>query len=141
MIEPRAGHAAVLLRDGKVLVVGGDSTYGEVYDPTTDTWKLTEEHGYLKHDGITATLLPNGKVLVTGGNTTNQALLFDPASNKWSLTGSLHEARQHDTATLLPTGLVLAVGGVSGVYRASAELYEPEPVKGKTASILGLLLN
>lgn len=46
--EPRTGHSAVLLRDGRVLVVGGstlkDNFYGPLdtsvtYDPGTNTWK------------------------------------------------------------------------------------------------------
>jgi N-acetylneuraminic acid mutarotase len=83
----------------------------------------------------TATLLPNGKVLVTGGSvgfspefidaTTNTAELFDPATGTWTLTGSMHTAREFHTATLLANGKVLVTGGIDGsnVF-SSSELFD-----------------
>ena len=39
MAEPRSGHAAVLLDDGTVLVVGGGTRQtAELYDPATQTF-------------------------------------------------------------------------------------------------------
>jgi N-acetylneuraminic acid mutarotase len=73
MTLQRVLHTAVLLQNGKVLVVGG-FVYGtstawtltELYDPASDTWTpagdLTD--GRWSH---TATLLPDGRVLVVGG--------------------------------------------------------------------------
>src|SRR5439155_3240093 len=46
--------------------------------------------------GHTATLLPSGKVLVAGGGNNgflNSAELYDPATETWSVTGSLNLAR------------------------------------------------
>jgi hypothetical protein len=66
---PRDGHTATLLKDGKVLVVGGSATFidislngAELYDPENERWSVT---GSLKTPrfGHTATLLKNGKVL------------------------------------------------------------------------------
>src|SRR3989475_2460317 len=72
--------------------------------------------------GHTATLLPNGKVLVLGGSgpadSPASAELYDPATGKWSITGSLNVVK-YGCATLLLTGKVLVVGG------GSAELYDP----------------
>ena len=83
----------------------------------------------------TATLLPNGKVLVAGGVTdsgsgpfaTNSAELYDPATRRWSRTGSLNTGRSGHTATLLQNGKVLVAGGFnsSGNPLLSAELYNP----------------
>src|SRR6059058_1760375 len=65
----RAGHKAVLLLDGRVLVTGGFGTIAtaDLYDPVTGTWSVT---GSLNHGryGHTANLLPDGRVLVAGGN-------------------------------------------------------------------------
>ena len=92
----------------------------------------------------TATLLPSGKVLVAGGSdlspgvppTTKSyatAELYDPATGRWSSTGSMTVARTYFTATLLPNGKVLVTGGdpdpasggsVPGAT-ATAELYDP----------------
>jgi WD40 repeat protein len=126
----RSGHTATLLPNGKVLVVGGDSSgSGELYDPATGTWSLT---GSLNTPtgGHTATLLPNGKVLVVG-DYNDRAELYDPATETWSLTGSLNmKPRQGHTATLLPNGQVLVVAGatdldIGGEIFSSAELYDP----------------
>ena len=50
-----------------------------------------------------------------------------PASETWTLTGSLHTARYLHTATLLPNGMVLVAGGLGSNLNAlsSAELYDP----------------
>jgi len=76
----------------------------------------------------TATLLPSGKVLVAGGEDNYAALasaeLYDPATGRWSPTGSMTMARYAYTATLLPGGGVLAAGGGPS-STASAELYRP----------------
>ena len=68
-----------------------------------------------------ATLLPNGKVLAAGGawNGSGAAEIFDPATNGWSGTSPLIEARARHVAALLPNGKVLVAGGSSSAgYRA-----------------------
>src|SRR6185436_19647342 len=99
MNAKRHYSTATLLPDGKVLVAGGsldsDPRSSELYDPATGSWSVT---GRLSYDrfGHAATLLPNGKVLVAGGgisgddwcNGVNKAELYDPATGRWSVTGS-----------------------------------------------------
>src|SRR5690349_18732902 len=47
MLRDRLRHTATLLRDGKVMVVGGENTVNDVlnsaelYDPATKTWTVT----------------------------------------------------------------------------------------------------
>ena len=70
----RSLHSAILLTDGRVLVVGGVAQLGdraavpqtELYDRATNTWNPgpTLQAAWLS---ATATLLGNGKVLVFGG--------------------------------------------------------------------------
>jgi hypothetical protein len=73
---------------------------------------------------FTATLLPNGKVLVAGGfNLGTSAELYDPATDTWTITGSLRAARAYHKATLLPNGKVLVAGSLQaggGARRAPA---------------------
>jgi hypothetical protein len=153
---PRSGHTATLLPDGRVLVDGGACNgvaYGcdfssfyaaqrsaEIYDPTTGAWSDTGRM-QVGREFQTATRLRDGTVLVAGGFTScdddfcsdlAKSELYDPASGKWTATGSMHSAREQHTATLLPGGLVLVSGGLNeGGYRnggrteASAELYDP----------------
>ena len=88
--------------------------------------------------GESATLLPNGNVLVAGGEfefaghgfARTTAELFDPSTGRWTLTGSMHVARQRHAAVRLADGAVLVVGGYASgggapVKLRSAELYDP----------------
>ena len=128
MSQPAQGQAAVLLRDGRVLVVGGTTNDGDetaraaIYDPGRDTWTPTEnmstERGHPE-----AVLLAGGRVLVTGdspsvfggldgfGAIGGAAEIFDPETDKWTPTASLSRPRTGHTLTLLPDGRVLAAGG------------------------------
>jgi N-acetylneuraminic acid mutarotase len=88
MLGTRADHAATLLVDGRVLVVGvwadvdpALSSSAEVYDPDSGSWTATRRR---RADCVapTATLLPDGRVLVVGGYTLTDLCsteLYDPA--------------------------------------------------------------
>ena len=145
--EPRIFQTATRLRDGRVLVAGGCPTAtctrvlasAEIYDPRTGTWAVTGSM-HEPRDAQTATLLPSGQVLVAGGVAAGtcgagptcttllaSAELYDPRTGAWTLTQSLHDARDRHTATLLASGQVLVTGGF-GTTRTpltSAELYNP----------------
>jgi Galactose oxidase, central domain len=115
----RTGPAAALLSDGRVLVAGG--YYRD--DPGSS--------GDLSNGIVQADVIPDvtGRALAT-------VEVFDPATGRWTQTGSLHYARFDAQAVTLGDGRVLIVGsadgpngGVSGVASAaytSAELYDPK---------------
>ena len=80
------GLPATLLRDGKVLVLGGRGS-PELYDPMSGTWTATGNMITPAGSAQTATLLRDGKVLVTGNtDTLAWAELYDPQSGAWSAT-------------------------------------------------------
>ncbi len=136
MSYPRANNSATLLSDGQVLIAGGNTDRScQLFDPATGKFSPT---GSLKtwRDNATATLLQDGRVLVAGGDQGDigpgqlmlaSAEIYDPATGRFSPTGSMAAARTHHTATLLPDGRVLIAGGyeVDHGLLSSAEIYDP----------------
>jgi hypothetical protein len=141
MTTAREDHTATLLRDGRVLIVGGDdaTSHGlataELYDPKTGTFSPTGSMSTTR--GFhTATLLADGRVLVAGGDTAGwtpsgnlaTAELYDPKTGTFTATGSMAAVRAYHDATLLADGRVLVTGGAdeSGTEVPSAEIYDPK---------------
>jgi hypothetical protein len=134
----RSGHTATLLKDGRVLIIGGGDPRPEIFDPSTGKFTLTSSPATQRLGLASATLLSDGRVLIAGGlspetdATGHLTLLdstevFDPATNAFSSTGSMVQARREHTATLLNDGRVLIAGGYFDhiCITASAELFDP----------------
>jgi galactose oxidase-like protein len=176
----RKRHAANLLLDGNVLVEGGASvSNGEPVDAGTPTAEIYYTSGPLAGTWTnhppqdmstgrtehTATLLPNGTVMVCGGiPIILPSDLYNPATQTFSTTGGLLQARQRHVSLLLTNpawgslvGKVLAIGGAftgspvfGGIQEAldTVELYDPstgqfslfgtmtEPRQNHTATML-----
>src|SRR6266581_4372502 len=88
----RARHTATLLKDGTVLIAGGDVTgTAEIFDPTTETFSSTLLTMAAPRIGHTATLFSNDSVLLAGGNTDSMEL-FTPADQKFTLDSQVMSA-------------------------------------------------
>jgi hypothetical protein len=146
MLEPRSGHTATLLPDGKVLIVGGmrrnQDFYrsAELYDPATDKFQAAGDMA-IARVGHAAVLLHSGKVLIVGGwighGATDSAELYDPATGKFSTLTKMTSRRGNLAATLLASGDVLITGGGDSngpggiasaeIFDAATGVFEPLP--------------
>lgn len=151
MNKLRRNHTATVLRDGRVLIVGGaleacDDFFScpgpgeihasaEIYDPAAGTFTLTGNLNFARYDH-TATLLADGRVLIAGGTYTGPDgyltrppgyEIYDPATGRFTQAGVMRIARVYHTATLLGDGKVLIVGGLNDndYPQADTELYDP----------------
>lgn len=140
MAHARAYANAVVLNDGRVLVMGGMHyttqwvyrASAEIYDPATGTFTLTGSMFYARSNPA-AVLLADGRVMVLGGyNSTNYHLnsteIYNPATGVWSTGPSMNRARGDGPfATRLSDGRILIAGGynsTNGVQK-TAEVYNP----------------
>ena len=112
----RFGHTAVLLQDGRVLIVGGFPENGpqvqtaEIYDPETNTFSPA---GTSAMDPLAALLLPSGRVFFIHRENGNIAL-YNPDTQVFSPTGHrIGRWRSGATVTLLDDGRVVIAGGVN----------------------------
>ena len=118
------GQSATRLADGRVVVVGGNTTQTELYDPTAATW-TTQGATAATHTSHGAALLPDGRLLVVGGTQFAQptAELFDPATGLWTAAARMLVIRSNPTATLMPDGSVMVCGGALDASGADCETY------------------
>jgi hypothetical protein len=137
MPSPVAGGTAVTLRDGRVLLVGGQNMLGGaggsntalLFDPRTNSWSSTANTmSANRGSGTPAVLLPTGKVLLPSAEDLSGTTdLFDPATNKFQAVAPMLDPVLDPCAALLPGGEVLVAGGIDTRLgpRAAAELYDP----------------
>jgi len=136
MSEARAGHRAVLLEDGRVLVVGGGNQVGyscaqihpdctvadslasaEIYDPETGSWAVTAP---LAQPRIGFDLRRFGAgVVASGGAADNEGLesveIFDVQTGAWASGPALDGQRLYHAAAVLDGKLVVAGGKIANV--------------------------
>lgn len=151
MIAMRASHTATVLKDGRVLVAGGDIIFfngvqnstlqslasAEIFDPNTETFSSTGSMTVAR-ESHTATLLTDGRVLIAGGSdgalgnnspvptVYASAELFDPNTGHFTAAGNMAAERDFFTATLLGTGKVLVAGGVNSTnFLDTSDLFDP----------------
>ncbi len=145
----RYHHTATRLRDGRVLVVGGEDIAhtpfadAEVFDPSFETWSPVAPLPSPRTNH-TATLLADGRVLVTGGGLTEDiglpsgvgvlksAVVFDPDAGTWTPVADMAEARAGHAALLLPDGRVAVVGGATDQIGSQCNMIHPNCTIGKT---------
>lgn len=156
LTTPRTRFAAVPLRDGRVMFIGGanDSIAAldsvDVFDPSNaaaDGSAVTQGPGlYNARAAHSATLLDDGRVLVAGGangDTDQDSLeLYDPRNQGFSLLANLRMsvARRDHSAILIPGngGILLAGGTAKGQATGVTELFQPDAPGGVNSALLRL---
>lgn len=115
----RHKHDAVLLEDGRVLIVGGSDerdsqgayATAEIFDPKTKSFALIGDMNSPRYKlRGTTVLLKSGKILIAGG--AKSAEIYDAAADKFEIVrGAFKGKLLFSTATLLKDGRVLIAGG------------------------------
>jgi len=118
--ESRAHHSSVLLKNGKILIVGGSGTGGFLktallYNPILGKFHPTGDMSITRvAPGLT--LLDSGKVLVVGGfsdvvGATNSSEIYDPDLGTFSTAPAPGVAGLGPYCTKIPDGRVIFAGG------------------------------
>lgn len=128
---PRHKHAAALLSDGRVLIVGGSdqrdrrSQYdsAELYDAASGTFKAAGHMQEPRYKIVSAiATLKDGRVLIAGG--AEHAEVYDPATRTFrAVGGQFDTAHFFAAATLLQDGRVLITGGYNDHGTASERVW------------------
>jgi len=119
LTHARYKHAAVVLKDGRVLVIGGSDARDrqgkigsfEVSDPIAAAFAPAGAAVEPRFKiGSAVVVLGDGRVFIGGGG--ERAEIYDPVTGRSVLAGpSLGAVRSFATASLLPDGRVVIAGG------------------------------
>ena len=110
-------YASGVLRDGKVIVAGGEYDGGaavwlldvEIYDPVANTWTtLPNPAGWVRIGDAPGCVLPDGRFLV-GQVLSKKTAIYDPATNAWTAAANKINTVGEESWSLLPDGTIHAV--------------------------------
>ncbi|CAF0735780.1 unnamed protein product [Adineta steineri] len=137
MTTGRHSHAATLLQNGSILIIGGKNSSStilsdvDIFMPSSNSFSKVSNMNMGRYL-FTSTLLNDGStVFVTGGTSTNNQMTSTAelyVSGSWIVTNTnMTQLRAYHSAVLLPNGNVLIAGGGDGstVSYSTAEIYNP----------------
>lgn len=155
MNYPRYHLNLIKLLDNRILAVSGESIKScEIFDPITEMWSVTDSL-FIKRSSydINSILLNDGRVLITGGFFIDNDLktrgflniceIFDPVTNKWTLTDTLKSKRAGHTMTKLKDGRILVTGGFNeeSLFINKCEIFDPGTNKWTLVDSLNIARN
>ena len=123
-------YASVVLRDGRVLIEGGEynggstpveTTLGAIYNPVSNSWiSLTPPPGVAEIGDASGIVLPNGTFMLGPVSSFTQWLL-NPSTLNWTSTGAgKADPNTEENWALLPNGNLLTVDTENGT---NSEIY------------------
>ena len=130
MHESRIKHDAILLRDGRVFVVGGAGDYGwsaqrsstDLYDPRSGTFErgpAMDEPRFKIRSSLA--MLPGGNVAIAAGG--KHLDIYDPAKGTIRSDGTFEDAYHYAAVTAMASGDLLIAGGYTTNDRASDRVW------------------
>lgn len=126
MPESRLYYASSVLRDGRLLVAGGEysdagseTNTADIYDPVANVWfPLTQSPGFSQIGDSPCKLLSDGRFMLCQLQT-SQIAVYDPLANSWASVASSHAANSEEESwSLLPDQSVLTVHCTSATNSA-----------------------
>jgi len=120
----RVGHAAIVLEDGRVLVVGGVSATGrnaspiascEAFEPSSGLWRVVSRLLQPRQD-LALVRLADGRVLALGGRLLDRAPMatveaWDPRTDRWERLPDLAAAVSGAAVATIDRSRALVIGG------------------------------
>jgi hypothetical protein len=123
MKSARASHSAVLLKNGRVLIVGGYSSgsyvFAEIFDPETESFTAITSPVDTPRAQLVVERTSDGNVLIAGGesqamNPSDEVLVYSTATNAIIASAvRLTKAVSLAQGGLLPDGTIGMFGGVT----------------------------
>lgn len=119
MNDTRLYYSTQVLRDGRVLVAGGEYGTGkaraEVYNPLTDAWTLRlppisviDPATEYFSDSISKTL-PDGRILIGPVRPSASTVIFNPVGDSWSVGPSCNGSHNEVSWVKLPDDSILSI--------------------------------
>jgi hypothetical protein len=114
MHHPRLYYASAVLRDGRVLVTGGEysdvseTKTTEIYNPLTDVWtEIPPPTGWTKVGDAPCCVLPDGRFLL-GNILDTRTAIYDPIAGTWTAGPTKNDRSSEETWTLLGDETIVA---------------------------------
>jgi hypothetical protein len=111
----RRYYASGVLRDGRVIVCGGedsglgsDTTRCEIYDPTNDTWTtIASPPGWTMVGDASSCVLPDGRFMI-GALPSGACAVYDPVADAWAAAAAKAVRANEETWILLPDNTIIS---------------------------------